>query len=59
MAIISQETWDKMPEEEKEKIRTDYHNYKVLLDALKDGSLDRKQVEINATRVYRMAEKLV
>lgn len=34
-------------------------DYKVLLDALKDGSLDRKQVEINATRVYRMAEKLV
>lgn len=32
MATISQETWDNMSEEEKKKIRTDYHNYNVLLD---------------------------
>lgn len=34
-------------------------DYQVLLDALKSGSIDRKQVEINATRVWRMADDLV
>ncbi len=35
--------------------RKDYEN---VLNALKDGSLDRKQLEINATRVVRMSERL-
>ena len=34
-------------------------DYDHVLSALKDGSLPRKQVEINATRMYRMAEQLV
>ena len=34
-------------------------DYQEVLDALKDGTLSREQLEINATRVYRMAKKLV
>ncbi|MBO4888846.1 MAG: glycoside hydrolase family 3 C-terminal domain-containing protein [Firmicutes bacterium] len=34
-------------------------DYKTLLAALKAGEVSRKQLEINATRVYRMALKLV
>lgn len=33
-------------------------DYKTLLTALKSGEVSRKQLEINATRVYRMALKL-
>ena len=31
---------------------------KAMLKGLKDGSVSRRQLEINATRVYRMAKKL-
>ena len=34
-------------------------DYKTLLDALKAGEVSRKQLEINATRVYRKALELV
>ena len=34
-------------------------DYQEVLDALKDGTLSREQLEINATRVYRMAKRLV
>lgn len=33
-------------------------DYQVLLNALKEERIDRKQIEINATRVYQMAEEL-
>lgn len=33
-------------------------DYKAILRGLKDGSLKRRQLEINATRVARMAKKL-
>ena len=35
------------------------NDYKAVLAAMKSGELPRKQVEINATRVLRMAKKLV
>ena len=34
-------------------------DYKEVLEALRDETLSREQLEINATRVYRMAERLV
>lgn len=34
-------------------------DYQEVLDALKDGTLSREQLEINATRVYRMAKRLI
>ncbi len=34
-------------------------DYERVLKALKDGSLSRKQVEINGSRVIRMTEKLI
>lgn len=33
-------------------------DYENILKALQEGTLDKKQVQINATRVYRMAKKL-
>lgn len=33
-------------------------DYQEVLDALKDGTLSRKQLEVNASRVYRMAKRL-
>lgn len=33
-------------------------DFKGILDALKQGKLDKKQLQINATRVYRMAKRL-
>ena len=33
-------------------------DYENVLNALKAGSLDRKQLEINASRVIKMAAKL-
>lgn len=33
-------------------------DYREVVEALKDGTLSRKQLEINASRVYRMAKKL-
>ncbi len=33
-------------------------DYNEVLEGLKDGTLSRKQLEINATRVYRMAKRL-
>ena len=33
-------------------------DYDRILSALKDGSVSRKQIQQNATRVYRMAEEL-
>lgn len=33
-------------------------DYKAMLRGLKDGSLSRKQLQINASRVYRMARRL-
>lgn len=33
-------------------------NYLNMLEGLKDGSLTREQMQINATRVYRMAKEL-
>lgn len=33
-------------------------NYREVTEALKDGTLSRKQLEKNASRVYRMAKKL-
>lgn len=35
--------------------KTDYEN---VLKALRDGNLSRKQLEINATRVLRMVDRL-
>lgn len=35
--------------------KSDYEN---VMNALKDGSLSRKQIEINATRIVRMIDKL-
>ena len=32
--------------------------YENLLEALKSGDLSRRQLEVNATRVYRMIQKL-
>lgn len=34
-------------------------DYNEILESLKDGTLSRKQLEINATRVYRMAKQIV
>lgn len=34
------------------------NDYKNILEALQNGKLDRKQLQINATRVYRMGKKL-
>lgn len=34
-------------------------DYQEVLDDLKDGTLSREQLEMNATRVYRMAKRLV
>ena len=33
--------------------------YRNVLNALRDGRLSRRQLEINATRVYRLTKKLV
>ena len=33
-------------------------DYKAMLRGLKDGTVSREQLQINATRVYRMAKKL-
>lgn len=33
-------------------------DYNELLSAIKDGSLDRNQVKLNATRVYRLAKEI-
>ncbi len=34
-------------------------DFESIVAAIKDGSISRKQIQQNATRVYRMAEKLV
>ena len=34
------------------------NDYKAMLKGLKAGTVNRRQLEINATRVYRMAKKL-
>ena len=33
-------------------------DYESMLEGLKDGSLSREQLQINATRIYRMAREL-
>ena len=33
-------------------------DFKAMIKGLKDGTLDRRQLQINAGRIYRMAKQL-